>query len=104
MRTRTLALCLIAVTAIVAACKPVPDAPADSAEPLVVLSVTYSGPRSESGPGGKGKHSVVCVVASDLARHYSERGEHIEIAIKAEESSGYMQGDPCPQGPVISRF
>ncbi len=73
-------------------------------EPWVVLSVHYSGPKGQAHPGGTGKHSVVCVLAGDLGRHYSDRGEHIEIAIPAERSSYYMQGMPCPQGPVITRF
>lgn len=104
MPTRTLAACLIAVTAALVACKPGQTTPPVTSEPWVVLSVTYSGPRGEAHPGGKGKHAVVCVVASDLDRHYSERGEHIEILIPADQASAYEQGMPCPQGPINSRF
>ncbi|SDM91267.1 hypothetical protein SAMN04488074_12928 [Lentzea albidocapillata subsp. violacea] len=104
MLTRTLTACVIAVTAALSACKPVQTAPTESAEPWVVLSVTYSGPRGENQPGGKGQHAVVCVAASDLARHDSERGEHIEILIPAEHAYDYDQGTPCPKGPIHSRF
>ncbi|GAB2869654.1 hypothetical protein [Lentzea nigeriaca] len=105
MSARTLA-CLLAVTAMLVACKPVQSELPASSEPWVVLSVHYSGPRGENQPGGKGQHSVVCVVASDLARHYSERGEHIEILIPAEHAYDemYDQGKPCPKGPIHSRF
>lgn len=106
MSTRILAACLIGVTAALVAGKPVQTETPETAEPWVVLSVTYSGPRGENHPGGKGQHAVVCVVASDLARHYSERGEHIEILIPAEHAydETYDQGKPCPKGPINSRF
>ena len=106
MLTRPLTACLIAATAALAACKPVQTAPIETSEPWVVLSVTYSGPRGENQPGGKGQHVVVCVVESDLARHYSERGEHIEILIPADHAydGTYDQGAPCPKGPIHSRF
>ncbi|MDX8048512.1 hypothetical protein SK571_03890 [Lentzea sp. BCCO 10_0798] len=106
MSARTLTLCLIGVTVALTACKPVQSEKSTSSEPWVVLSVTYSGPRGENHAGGKGQHAVVCVVASDLDRHYSERGEHIEILIPAEHAydDTYDQGKPCPKGPIHSRF
>ncbi|SDM63220.1 hypothetical protein SAMN04488074_12485 [Lentzea albidocapillata subsp. violacea] len=98
MSIRTLAACLIGVTAALAACTPVQPAPTETTEPWVVLSVTYS--------RGSGQHAVVCVVESDLARDPAERGEHIEILIPADHAydETYDQGKPCPKGPIHSRF
>lgn len=98
MLTRTLLMCLIGLTAALAACTPVQTAPTKTSEPWVVLSVTYS--------RGTDQHAVVCVVESDLAHDPRDRGEHIEILIPADHAydGTYDQGVPCPKGPVHSRF
>lgn len=98
MQTRTLIACLISATAVLTACEPVQTKAPETAEPWVVLSVTYS--------RGNDQHAVVCVVESDLARDPNQRGEHREILIPADHAydETYDQGKPCPKGPINSRF
>lgn len=105
--SRTSSLVIIAATVLAvvgpaSSTSSTPTPAAAPAEPWVVESVHYSGPRGENLPGGSGEHFVTCILEAELSLDYTQREHWREIRIPAEHAYNdtYGTGEPCPAGEI----